>query len=242
MSRKITSSFSHSCLTLLATSFAKCLLTYFAFPLKCHHCFIKLLLSFFLCLFKVNPAIPKLDLGFAINIGSSDATANMQKVKATINAVIDRYGKRDIRYSFILFGNVPLRLVSFAESEIFTIERLESRVNSFSVRSGANLEKALDEARKIFQDTARSDAKKVLVVIMDQSRSSDSAKTKEKARDLRESGVKVVPVALGDEASDEELSEIASLKEYLVKMKEDDDPDKSAEKIMDKVLVGKCDR
>ena len=129
--------------------------------------------------------------------------------------------------------------MSFAQSEIFTIERLKNRVGSFSVRSGANLEKALDEARKMFEDTARSDAKKVLVVIMDQGQSSNSGKTEEKARDLRESGVKVLPVALGDESNPDELSEIAPHKEYLVKMKEDEDPEKAAEKIMDKVLVGK---
>ena len=186
------------------------------------------------------PRIPKLDLGFAISIGSTNANANLQKIKDTIKAVIDRYGKRDIRYSFILFGNVPSKIVRFAESELYTIEFLKNRVDSFSSISGSPLDKALDEARKMFEDTARPDAKKVLVVIMDQGQSSDPEKTREKERDLRESGIKVVPVALGEEANPDELTEITRNKENLVKMETDENPEKAAVKIMIKVLEGKC--
>lgn len=179
-------------------------------------------------------------MGFAISIGSTNADANLQKIKDTIKAVIDRYGKRDIRYSFILFGNVPSKIVRFAESELYTIELLKNRVDSFSSISGSALDKALDEARKMFEETARPDAKKVLALIMDQGQSSDSEKTKEKARDLRESGIKVVPVALGEEANPDELTEITRNKENLVKMETDENPEKAAVKIMIKVLEGKC--
>lgn len=189
-------------------------------------------------IFSEFPKIPKLDLGFAISIGSADANANLQKVKDTIKAVIDRYGKADIRYSFIMFGNVPSRIVRFAESEIYSMELLKSRVDSFSRISGAALDRALDEARKMFEDTARPDAKKVLVVIMDQEQSSDRNQAKEKAREVKESRVKVVPVALGEEANPDELTEITPNKNNLVEMEKDENPEKAAEKIMIKVLEG----
>ena len=191
-------------------------------------------------LFTELPRLPKLDLGFAISIGSTNADANLRKIKDTIKAVIDRYGKRDIRYSFILFGNIPSKIVRFAESELYTIELLKNQVDSFSSISGSALDKALDEARKMFEDTARPDAKKVLVVIMDQGQSNDPEKTKEKARDLRESGIKVVPVTLGEEANPDELTEITRNKENLVKVETDENPEKAAVKIMIKVLEGKC--
>ena len=191
-------------------------------------------------MFTELPRLPKLDLGFAISIGSTNADANLRKIKDTIKAVIDRYGKRDIRYSFILFGNIPSKIVRFAESELYTIELLKNQVDSFSSISGSALDKALDEARKMFEDTARPDAKKVLVVIMDQGQSNDPEKTKEKARDLRESGIKVVPVTLGEEANPDELTEITRNKENLVKVETDENPEKAAVKIMIKVLEGKC--
>ena len=152
--------------------------------------------------------------------------------------MIDRYGKSDIRYSFILFGDEPSERVRFTESERYSIALLKDRVDRLSRLSGAALEKALDGAKKMFEDMARPDAKKVLVVIMDQKQSGSRDKTKEKARELKNAGVKVVPVLLGEEASKEELEEITRNKDNLVEMEEDENPDKAAEKIMIKVLEG----
>lgn len=152
--------------------------------------------------------------------------------------MIDRYGKSDIRYSFILFGDEPSERVRFTESERYTIDLLKDRVDRLSRMSGASLDKALDEAKKMFEDTARPDAQKVLVVIIDQKQSSDRVKAKEKARELKNAGVKVVPVVLGEEASKEELEEITRNKNNLVEMEKDENPDKAAEKIMIKVLTG----
>ena len=189
-------------------------------------------------LFLEFPKIPKLDLAFAISVGSVDAEENLQQIKDTIKAVIDRYGKSDIRYSLILFGSLPSRVVSFTESELLSSELLKKRVDSSSRPSGAALDKALDDARMLFENTARPDAKKVLVVIMDQKQSGDQADSKVKAKELKESSVKVVPVALGKDASAKELTEITSDKDYLVEMGEDENPEKAAEKIMIKVLEG----
>lgn len=152
--------------------------------------------------------------------------------------MIDRYGKSDIRYSFILFGDEPSERVRFTESERYTIDLLKDRVDRLSRISGASLDKALDEAKKMFEDTAMPDAQKVLVVIMDQKQSGDRVKAKEKARELKNAGVKVVPVVLGEEASKEELEEITRNKNNLVEMEKDENPDKAAEKIMIKVLTG----
>lgn len=162
----------------------------------------------------------------------------MQKIKDTLKSVIDRYGKNDIRYSFILFGEEPSERVRFTESERYTIELLKDRIDRLSRISGAALDKALDEAKKMFEDTARPDAKKVFVVIMDQKQSSNRGKTKEKAKELQNAGVKVVPVVLGEEASKEELEEITRNKNNLVEVEKDENPDKAAEKIMIKVLEG----
>lgn len=185
-----------------------------------------------------RPKIPKLDLGFAVSVGSSDADAKLQKIKDTIEAVIDRYGKNSIRYSFTFFGNEPSRVVRFAESELYTIESLKNRVDRLSIVSGSALDKALEDARKMFEDTARPDARKVFVVIMDQGQSSDPDKTKENARDLGVSGIKIVPVALGKEADPDELTQITTNKDDLVNVEKDEDPEKAAEKIMIKILEG----
>lgn len=68
---------------------------------------------------------------------------------------------------------------------------------------------------------------------------SNLGKIEEKVRDFRELGVKVFFVVFGDELNLDEFLEIVFYKEYLVKMKEDEDFEIVVEKIMDKVFVGK---
>lgn len=61
---------------------------------------------------------------------------------------------------------------------------------------------------------------------------------KEKVRELKIVGVKVVFVVFGEEVSEEEFEEIIGNKNNLVEMEIDEDLDKVVEKIMIKVFEG----
>ena len=167
-----------------------------------------------------------------------DASANLMKIKDTIKAVIDRYGKSDIRYSVIAFGNTPSIKVRFLDSEVYDTNLLKMVIDAFPRNPGTAVDKALGEAKEMFQETARPDAKKVLVVIMDQKQSSRRENAKKKAQEVHKAGIKIIPVALGGEVNPDELAEITANKDNMVEMKKDEDPEKAVGKIMKKVLEG----
>lgn len=100
------------------------------------------------------------------------------------------------------------------------------------------LEKALQEAKTLFQISARKDAKKVLVVIADKSPIGDQQTVWKEARDLEYDDVKVVPVAIGDEIDPKEIAGVSPYRDVLVEVPKDVDPKDLAGLVMDKVFIG----
>ena len=98
----------------------------------------------------------------------------------------------------------------------------------------------MSEAKKLFdQASPRPSAKKVLVVIMDKKSSNKYQEIDVALKPLKEDDVKVVPVAVGTDASLDELKNITSAEEYVVTAEKSTDPVKLAEKVMIKVTKGK---
>lgn len=121
------------------------------------------------------------------------------------------------------------------------LPQIKTYFNSISRPSGEpNLEQALSEAKKLFdQASPRPNAKKVLVVIMDKKSSNKYQEIDVALKPLKEDDVKVVPVAVGTDASLDELKNITSAEEYVVTVEKSTDPVKLAEKVMIKVTKGK---
>lgn len=100
------------------------------------------------------------------------------------------------------------------------------------------LEKALQEAKNVFQISARTDAKKVLVVIADKSPIGDQQTVWKEARDLEYDDIKIVPVAIGDEIDPKEIAGVSPYRDVLVDVPKDVDPKDLAGLVMEKVFSG----
>ena len=183
------------------------------------------------------PAIPELDLLFALSANAVKDGENFQQMKDIIKSMIDRYGTFSIQYAVITFGNVPITRISF-NAAFLDEQALKSLVDSVQKSSGALLDSALTEAKNFFETQGRPNAKKVLVVIADKKSSSSLNDVEDQANSLEEDDIKVIPVALGKESDHSELTVTTPNKENLVDIDEGDDPDETAEIIMLKALRG----
>ena len=183
------------------------------------------------------PAIPELDLLFALSANAVKDRENFQQMKDIIKSMIDRYGTSSIQYAVITFGNVPITRISF-NAAFLDEQALKSLVDSVQKSSGALLDSALAEAKNFFETQGRPNAKKVLVVIADKKSSSSLNDVEDQANSLEEDDIKVIPVALGKESDHSELTVTTPNKENLVDIDEGDDPDETAEIIMLKALRG----
>lgn len=153
--------------------------------------------------------------------------------------MIDTYGTTNLHYSVMTFGDRPEILAPFAGSR--SPEDLKKIIESVKPSSGTpDLEKALVEAKKLFDEAgARPEAKKFLIVIMDSKSGNEKVDIIEAATPIIESGCWVVPVAVENEAVVEECGYITPLKNTTIEVPKKGNPDKIAEEITDTMKEGK---
>ena len=183
---------------------------------------------------------PQIDLAFVISAYATSAADTFQRIKDTLNAIVEEYGVTGrIRYGLVTFGRDATQKLSFSE-EISDINSLKAKIRFTQRPFGEpDLQRALEEAKKLFDsEPKRPDAKKVIVVITDKKSTSRPEDVKKAFIPLEEGGVTVVPVAVGPSADPNELERITSNRGYLIKTERELDPDVTAEQIMEKVLKG----
>ena len=151
--------------------------------------------------------------------------------------MIDKYGTSRLQYAVITFGNVPRTAISFNGASRGD-EALKRLLDSIRKSSGALLDKALEEAKLLFEARGRPNAKRVVVVISDKKSESSAESVKHQGKVLENNNIKVVPVLLGKESDANELRETTPNKENLVPVDEGDDPVVTAEIILRKAIEG----
>ena len=175
---------------------------------------------------------------FAISATGSDAHRTYQLMKETIKSIIDTRGVISIHYSLIVFGATASTIVNLGNR--FTNEKLKELVDSAARQTGTpSLHKALEEAgRHLKGSDARSQAEKILVVIVDNKSGTSLAQVSSAAKRLADGGIRVIPVAIGDEAGRTELRVMGSEAQTVVEATKTEDPRELGKRILDNILEG----
>ena len=123
----------------------------------------------------------------------------------------------------------------FSSEEVY-----KQRMNQISRPfGGPSHDSALNEAIKVFQLTARPDARKVVVIFTDTFAQKVPDLVKDAARGLELDEVKIVPVPVGTDADKPAMKSLTPYKDVLVRADRNSDPKNLAKTIMDKVIKGK---
>lgn len=96
------------------------------------------------------PGVVETDLAFAITANAPDSTRTFRQMKNILQSIIQKYGRGKIRYAVITFGNTPEVKVDF-NSNFASDQALVNLLNALPKTSGASLDKAMEEARKLFK-------------------------------------------------------------------------------------------
>lgn len=191
-----------------------------------------------------NPAIPVVDLGFAISATAANAKQHFKKMQEVIKTFIDKYGSHRVAYSVLTFGSTPTIRVRFSDSAN-SDEVLKQSVENIPQNPGtpASLAKALEGAEDLFKASngARDDAVKVLVVITDKKSDSMAHDVKKAAEILDEKDIRVIGIALGEEV-DGELVNVTDIEGDVINTTDSSSPAKIAEEVMKRLLDSKCSK
>lgn len=185
------------------------------------------------------PGLPMVDITFAISARGTNGEENFDKMKSIVKKIIDKYSQGKVRYGMMEFGDTPsikLRLTDTFTSD----DELKRLIDTISrSEDGASLDKVMSVSKTMFEESDRSGAKKILVVIMDRRSTSDLDKTKLGVKSLENSGVIIIPVALGQEADLGELSNVTSDLSNVIAANGTVDAKTVADTVIKKAITGK---
>ena len=179
-----------------------------------------------------------MDVAFVISASSPSAGANFAKIKDIVQEVIKLYGVQRVYYSVIVFGRDPTVRIAFTQQ--YPEASLKATIAALPrPTDGSSLHSALQTAKRVFTEGSRLDAKKVVVVVLDQKSDRSIEDVENAARKLDDDGIEVFSVALGDLANPDETTATTTNKENVVKAEKRDSPKDIAEEITSKIAKGK---
>ena len=173
-----------------------------------------------------------MDLAFVISTTAVDQDKNFEKTKEIIKQTVETFGLHRVRYSLITFGATPDVRIRF-DNVFDTEEELGQLVDNVKKAFGdAALDKALEEVRYLFTlaEDARPNAMKVLVVITDKRSDSSEEEVEIASEKLRDDGVRVIAIALGDESD--------TVTPEVIKPEKDSGPEEVVKELVKTVLNG----
>lgn len=153
-------------------------------------------------------------------------------MKDIIKSIADKYVTDKIHYGLITFDDDASIKLNFSSSS----DRLKSLIDSMSTETGGPaIDKALEAAVVLFEgEGVRYDAHKVLVLMVDTKSSGDDIDSMKSAMELKDSGVNIITVAVGDEADLSSLKNISSNPENVVNTTTKEKPESVGNKILDR--------
>ncbi|KAJ7393299.1 hypothetical protein OS493_006268 [Desmophyllum pertusum] len=178
-----------------------------------------------------------------LSANSESADAAFTLMTDTVRKIIRNFGfgNGNIQYGVIVYGATVEVKVQLGDPSFKNIEDLREYIQKLPKQtSDPQIDKALQEALKIFQGpNARPGAKQVLVVLTDKKSTSSEEVIKTSARLLEERQIRVIPVGVGSETDPDELRSITPYKDDVIKANEE--PWRLAREIIIKILTGTRD-
>ena len=178
---------------------------------------------------------------FAVSASSTDKKDTLKLMKDTLQSIILTHGVGNIHYNVISYGAQTSTIVDFQDTfpdEEALIKQLESLSAVGAARPDLDL--ALAEAKKAFEGPgARQNAKKILVFLVDNKSGSTEEDVLKSAMSLEEAGVKVIPVAIGNQVKREELEKTTPYKKNIIEVPTKENPESLKKKLMNKVRDSK---
>lgn len=182
-----------------------------------------------------------MDIAFAISATAHQSDANFMKVKDTVKQFVDRFGVHGrVHYALMTFGDPPTKDLQFSD-KMASPSTLKELIDGIGKPSReAALDEALSAAKLLFSPGAggREDAEKILIVMTDRESDSSNKDVMMSAKQLKNEGIRVIAVPLGDEDNLNEVEVIVSIGEDVIKPKTTDKPRHISDEIVGNILNG----
>lgn len=123
--------------------------------------------QYFLCFHPDPPKLPAMDLTFAISSAASQSVDTFNRMKQILRYIYDEYGYTTTRFSVIVFADTARTLLRFDENARVYDKKMVALINGLPrYRGRSDLNAALVEANRGFDNSGRPDSKKVMFYVL----------------------------------------------------------------------------
>ncbi|KAL9959836.1 hypothetical protein ACROYT_G033194 [Oculina patagonica] len=188
--------------------------------------------------FALEINIPLIDLTFAISATSLQNATTFVLMQTTINNIVSQYDIFRIHYSVIVFGSVATTHIDFG-SVIPDKYDLIRRVARLSKSPGnPDLVQALQHAKRVYESqSVRPDARRFLVVIMDNASVNNRNDLNAAVTDLDNLDVVIIGVGVGNSVNPTDNEIITKDPRHIITVGINKSPDELAREIIDAIFI-----
>ncbi|XP_031558904.1 coadhesin-like, partial [Actinia tenebrosa] len=167
------------------------------------------------------------DITFAIGAGSTNSAALFKLMKDTMGAIVLKYGMRTIHYSIVTYGlgSASASVVrSFTSTGSLSSSDLKNAIDSLTYPGGSGTiatDAALNRCQSSFNDpSVQRSAEKDVVLMTDKSASISAATLRSLSYTLGASGLRIIPVGIGNNIDRNQLLAMSSNSEDVIHVTE----------------------
>lgn len=182
--------------------------------------------------------MPLIDLTFAISATSLSADTTFRLMQNTINKIVFDYDIFRIHYSVIVFGSVVTTTIDFSTS-IPNKANLIHRVARLQRLDGpVRLHLALEDAMRVYRlQEVRPEARRFLVVIMDNESTDNVDSVTRAVTDLDSQDVVVIGVSIGNSTNPNDFEIITKGPPHIITAGVNKSSAELAEEIIDAIFI-----
>ena len=171
---------------------------------------------------------------FALGSAGQEAEMVFEKEKEMLYAFVNSVDTANVRYALIEYAENATLQADFNEhKEKYDFKEFVDSVKR--IGEGLGMDKALQRAAAVFENSGRVNAKRVLIVFTNAQSKARTQDLQKYSRELQETGVKVVVIAIGTDVSEEELNNIHA--EPVVRTQPEDDVNVLVKSVASDVLA-----
>lgn len=166
---------------------------------------------------------PEFDITFAVGAGSANSAALFKLMKDTMGEIILKYGITTIHYSIVTYGlgSASASVVrSFTSTGSISSSDLKTAIDGLTQPGGSGTiatDAALNRCQSSFNDArVRRRAERDVVLMTDKSSSVSAANLRSLSNALGASGLRIIPVGIGNDIDRKELLAISSNSEDVI--------------------------
>ena len=187
----------------------------------------------------VSVNIPEIDLTFALSATSVESDTTYTLMKTSVNSIVQQYGIGRIHYTVIVFGSVVTRAFDF-DSSIPDQADLTRRVFRLPKTDGSpDLASALVDVNRVYQlRGVRPNARRILVVIMDNATVSSREDLTNAVYTLVNNSVFIMGVGVGPSINPTDFDIITREVRHTIIVGTNKAPTELAKEIIDIILLG----